>query len=134
MRIMALIFWKQFIVKHPHKEKDILRAIEIVRSMKVNDYQLSQEEKDKLLLKIHEKHHSILRKRKIQRFTWGAIAACITIIVAFLYWMNRGKHSFLTLEDHSKVKKQNAGRAYYLLACFNCFYPESTISQIPYTD
>jgi ferric-dicitrate binding protein FerR (iron transport regulator) len=78
-------FWTHFMEAYPERKEDILFAGKILRSVRLNDYRLSPEEKERLWRKV-EKNIIARKKRKTIRYALSA-AASVAALLAFAYWV-----------------------------------------------
>jgi len=77
-------YWSDFIKDNPQFQNDLELAINKFNSVKLNNWQLTQQKKDELLNKII--HDSLLqiKRRKHIKYCWSAVASIVILIASSL--------------------------------------------------
>jgi hypothetical protein len=99
-----ILFWDDFIIKHPDKKKEIERAKSILFSMKFNNESFTLIEKNKLLeqiyLEIARQKHKI-RVLSIQKWS---VAACLALLIGFSCFYFFFQHNETVVADVPSVE------------------------------
>jgi ferric-dicitrate binding protein FerR (iron transport regulator) len=81
------MFWARFLEEHPEKQDTINKAIQVFKSVGLNDYSLLPEKKEELW---NHLQHSIAAKaggkRRTFRYTLSAIAG-VAAMLAIVFWL-----------------------------------------------
>ena len=90
-------FWTNFIETHPGKKKEILSAIRIIQSVRINDDQFSQ---DELLTEWARIQHSIISVRRKRRLVYTlSIASSLALLLTvswFFFFTKTDQERFIT--------------------------------------
>lgn len=97
------LFWKRFIEEYPEKEEEIYRAIEIVKSIRINNNIYAESEKSNRWSEIKSSCFSIYKKRKQKRIIqiYSTVACLIAIIILSFTFLikDAGQSNVLTIKD-----------------------------------
>lgn len=97
------LFWNRFIEEYPEKKEEIYRAIEIVKSIRINNNIYAESEKSNRWSEIKSSCFSIYKKRKQKRIIqiYSTVACLIAIIIfSFTFLIkDAGQSNVLTIKD-----------------------------------
>jgi transmembrane sensor len=92
-------FWKNFIETHPSKKDEILAAIRIINSARMNDYQFSQ---DELLTEWNRIHCSLKKSSTRQKRLVYALSIASSLVlllmISYLFFFSKNDHDHYVTE------------------------------------
>lgn len=97
------LLWNRFIEEYPEKKEEIYRAIEIVKSIRINNNIYAESEKSNRWSEIKSSCFSIYKKRKQKRIIqiYSTVACLIAIIILSFTFLikDAGQSNVLTIKD-----------------------------------
>ncbi len=95
-------FWDDYKIKKPEDEDALAKAVEVFRSVRFNNYILSDIQSEALLRNIRK--DTVLRKHKIKRLQYyAASAACLLILITSSLFIYNKKHNINPIIETSII-------------------------------